>query len=89
MTTQELRDAVNAQPFRPFKVHLAGGRSFTVKHPEFISVAEGIRTFVFSDRETRSHRIIDLLHAEELEFVLPDDLPDPPLPPEERPAGAI
>ena len=88
MTNKDLRDAVNAQPFRPFKVHLAGGRSFSVKHPEFISVMEGVRTFVFSDRETRSHRIIDLLHTEEIEFSLPDDLPAPPLPPEEHPADA-
>ena len=88
MSSKDLRDAVNAQPFRPFKVHLVGSKDFTVKHPEFISLAPELRTFVFSDRETRSHRIIDLLHTQELEFVLPEDLPDPPLPPETLPADA-
>jgi len=33
-TPQQVRQMVRAEPFWPFTVKLAGGRSFTVKHPE-------------------------------------------------------
>ena len=33
-TPQRIRTMITAQPFRPFKIGLVGGRTFTVKHPE-------------------------------------------------------
>ena len=87
MTNRDLRDAVNAQPFQPFKFRMVGGRTFEVRHPEFVRVMPGVRTFWFFDRENRSHRILDLLHTEEIEFPMPDDPPDVPEPPSE-PAAA-
>jgi len=34
-TANQIREVVRAQPFRPFIIHLADGRTFDVPHPEF------------------------------------------------------
>lgn len=62
---------------------MLAGRHFMVRHPEFVQVIEGYRTFVFSDVKRGTHRIIDLLHVGELEFDLPEENPDVPDPPPE------
>ncbi len=38
MTPQAVLGYVKAEPFRPFRIHLAGGRTFDVRHPEMIKV---------------------------------------------------
>ena len=45
--------------FEPFTVHLSDGRSFKVRHPDFIAVDRGI--IVMVDEKDRSHKI-DALH---------------------------
>jgi hypothetical protein len=35
---EEMRQAKNAQPFRPFSLKLVDGTTYTVKHPDYISV---------------------------------------------------
>ena len=35
---EEIRQAKNAQPFRPFSLKLADGTTYAVKHPEYILV---------------------------------------------------
>ena len=57
---------MHRQPFRPFTVRLVDGRSFVVKHPDFISVPDTDRgrDLVIHDKGT--HRI-DLLHVVEVE----------------------
>jgi len=40
MTYQELFKYVDAEPFRPFRIQMASGRSFDVRHPENIHVGE-------------------------------------------------
>ena len=87
MSNKQLRDAVRAEPFRPFRVHMTLGRDFVVRHPEFVQVIEGYRTFVFTDVERGTHRIVDLLHVGELEFDLPEDGPEVPDPPPEPAAS--
>ena len=39
MTIRQVQEAMHRQPFRPFAVRLADGRSFEVKHPDFIADA--------------------------------------------------
>jgi hypothetical protein len=39
MNVSELRK-LTANGFRPFKLNLSDGRSFTVRHPEFIAFSE-------------------------------------------------
>ena len=38
MSPQELYEILHRQPFLPFRIHLADGRSFDVPHPEFVLV---------------------------------------------------
>lgn len=38
MTAARLKSLVEASPFEPFTVHVAGGRSFSVPHADFVSM---------------------------------------------------
>src|SRR5207237_6160093 len=53
-TSNQLRTAIRAQPFRPFTVRLADGRAFFVKHPELISVGPNGREVVIHADEGMS-----------------------------------
>ena len=92
MTKSELLQAVQAQPFQPFRIKMVAGPTLDVRHPDFVSVPRGARTFVFYDYDKRAHRIIDLLHTQELQFDMdpPADAPDPPdgFPADNEPAAA-
>jgi hypothetical protein len=44
MTIEKIRDFYNAQPFRPFVIHLADGRELPVHHRDFIASAPSGRT---------------------------------------------
>jgi hypothetical protein len=50
-TREQVRMMVRAEPFRPFMVHLAGGRSFTITHPELISCTANGREMFISDED--------------------------------------
>jgi hypothetical protein len=39
MTSAQLHEAIHAGPFRPFNLHMGGGRSLNVPHREFISIS--------------------------------------------------
>lgn len=38
MTPQSVLGYVKAEPFRPFRLHVASGRTFDVRHPEMIKI---------------------------------------------------
>lgn len=38
ITYQRVLDHVKAEPFRPFRIHMASGRTFDIRHPEMIKV---------------------------------------------------
>jgi hypothetical protein len=38
MIADRIRDVMKAQPFQPFDLLLADGRSYTITHPDYISV---------------------------------------------------
>jgi hypothetical protein len=68
MTAQELRAALQATPFRPFVVRMADGRSFEVRHRDFLLVGPNGRTaFAFSPSGAE-FSILDMLLMTELEF---------------------
>ena len=57
-TVEQVRDAMHTQPFRAFTVKLVDGESYTVKHPDFISVPtlpRGRDLVIHDDKGT--HRI--------------------------------
>jgi hypothetical protein len=67
MTTEQLRQAHTARPFRPFTIHTADGEPHRVPHPEFMIYVPGTRTCVVSD-ENGLVTIIDLLLVARLTF---------------------
>lgn len=38
LTPRSMLDIVTAEPFRPFRMHMASGRSFEIDHPEMIKI---------------------------------------------------
>jgi hypothetical protein len=67
MTIEQLRNLYNAQPFRPFVIHLADGRAVPVNHLEFIMTVPSGRT-VFVAQPDDTVNIIDLLLVSDLEL---------------------
>lgn len=67
MTTEQLANAYQTKPFRPFTIHLADGRSLPVSSQEFIMAPQSSRTFVVYQPDGCFH-IIDLLLVTGLEF---------------------
>ncbi len=67
MTTEQLRAAHKAQPFKPFTVHLADGSSVDVPHPEMLLQTQGGRT-IFVNTGGENVSIIDLLLVTRLTF---------------------
>jgi len=54
MTFQELHQFTNAEPFRPFRIQMASGRSFDIRHPENIRIgANTVYVFLFSQSDQR------------------------------------
>ena len=66
MTIEQLRLMHRAQPFRPFRIHLADGRQFDVAHPEFLAVSPGGRTLSLAISD-HAFEHIDLLLVTSIE----------------------
>ena len=67
MTVEKMREVYNAQPFRPFVIHLADGRAIPVLSREFVLAAPSGRTVVVFQPDD-SMNIIDLLLITDLEL---------------------
>jgi hypothetical protein len=66
MTIEQLRNIHLAFPFRPFTIRVADGRSFLVRHPEFLSHSPSGRTMIVH-HDDDSYSVLDLLLVTELE----------------------
>jgi hypothetical protein len=75
MTAEQLRAKRNSQPFRPFTIHLADGRSFSVPHRDFVSQSPGGRTIIVYGAE-ESFSVLDLFLVTELEIQEKSDSQD-------------
>jgi hypothetical protein len=65
MTGEQFRGTLHLQPFRPFTIRMADGRSFQVSHPDFVAQSPSGRTvIVFQPDE--SYSVLDLLLMTEL-----------------------
>jgi hypothetical protein len=40
MTPASVLNYVRAEPFRPFRIHMASGKTFDVRHPEMVRVGK-------------------------------------------------
>lgn len=68
MTLERLNQLHRAQPFQPFRVHLADGRTLDVSHPECMAHAPNARTFIVVNPD-ESFEIVDLLLVTTLEVL--------------------
>jgi len=68
MTSDRLREALRSQPFRQFRVHLGGGRSLDVRHPEFVAISPMGRTAAIYGPKDELE-IIDVFMAQSIEFI--------------------
>lgn len=68
-TIEQVRNAMHRQPFRGFTVRLVDGRSFHVKHPDFISVPDTPRgrDLVIHDKGTHHVDIFLVVEVDEPE----------------------
>ena len=73
MTGETLQRATRAQPFQPFAIHRADGRTIAVAHPEWIAYKAGTRTAVVMYGD--SFEFIDLLLATGLEYRNVEEVP--------------
>jgi hypothetical protein len=60
VTIEQLREAHQARPFRPFVLRLADGQKVRVPHPEFMAFSRTGRT-VSVAAENDAFKIMDLL----------------------------
>ncbi len=65
MTTDQLKSFISARPFRPFRIHMADGRTVDVNHPEWIAYAGGRIALVAKPDD--SFEVVDLLLVPSLE----------------------
>ena len=73
VTLQQLRTAHKTVPFRPFAVHMADGRHFEIRHPDFLSMSPSGRTVIIY-QEDDEFSILDLLLMTEIQM-LPSTAP--------------
>ncbi|MGO9470311.1 MAG: hypothetical protein ACLQIB_05205 [Isosphaeraceae bacterium] len=80
-TLNQIRAAMHAQPFRPFAIQMADGRTYVVRHPDFVAIPQTVRgrEIVFfgegEDPETPPIHHIDLGLV--LEIIVPAPAPAP------------
>lgn len=67
MTSEKVRERLNAEPFQKFTMHLADGRQFPVLHREFLAISPSGRTATVYQPDD-SMNIVDLLLVIDLEI---------------------
>ena len=70
MTMQAIREATDAEPFRPFSLRLAGGPKIKVAHPDYIAFGPRGRTILVYGAD-ESFKVIDVMLVTEV------DVPEP------------
>ena len=66
MTFDAIREAVHAEPFHPFGLRLADGKTVRVKHPDYIAFGPKGRTVVVYAADD-SFRVLDVMWITALE----------------------
>jgi hypothetical protein len=56
----QIREMMHAQPFRAFTVHLVAGRSYYVRHPDFIAISADARHRDLTIYDDAGMHLIDL-----------------------------
>ena len=66
MKIEKIREALHAQPFRPFWVHLADGGRLRVEHEDFVALDPAGREMIVYQPDS-SHHIVDVMLVTRLE----------------------
>lgn len=53
MRAESLYQTIHAEPFRPFTINLADGKTFYVTHPDWIGLPPNARTAVIFSKDDR------------------------------------
>jgi hypothetical protein len=69
ISVEKVKELFDAQPFRPFSIHLADGRAIPVHHRDFIMAAPSGRILIVLQPDD-SMNIIDLLLVTDIELKL-------------------
>jgi len=71
MTFRKLVDYVTAEPFRPFRIKMASGQSFDIRHPEMILVGRSsVRVYTATgDDDNEKWHDVSLMLMETIEPV--------------------
>ncbi|MBW3540300.1 MAG: hypothetical protein KY476_08520 [Planctomycetes bacterium] len=70
MTFLDILNYVYAQPFRPFRIQMVGGRTFDVRHPEMIRVGNTtVHVFAPSPEDDRVYERVHLLGLSLIESI--------------------
>jgi hypothetical protein len=72
MTAEQLRAMRDANPFRPFTIHLADGRSLSVPHRDIVSQSPAGRTIIVYGSD-EAFSVVDLYLVTELAVQGPAD----------------
>ena len=69
MTSRKLVDYVTAEPFRPFRIKMASGQSFDIRHPEMILVGRtSVRVYTATgDDDNEKWHDVSLMLMETIE----------------------
>ena len=68
MTIEQFRATLHERPFKPFRIRMADGRTFEVRHPDFVAQSPSGRIVsVFQPNDSCS--LLDLLLMNELELL--------------------
>ncbi len=68
MNVTHFRQMLRAEPFQPFRIHLADGRDMDIDHPDFVGYTPTGRTVVIT-RLDETFEVINLLLVSTLEVL--------------------
>lgn len=68
MTVNELRRAMQANPFKPFMIRMADGREYPVPHQDFLLIHPSGRTAIIATIEDDFYEIVDILMIASLHY---------------------
>jgi hypothetical protein len=68
MAPDRVRDALQAMPFKPFTVEIAGEKRIPVKHPDFSQLSPAGRTLVVFGDNDEWMEIIDVFPVANVSF---------------------
>jgi hypothetical protein len=67
MTIEKVREFYDAQPFKPFTLHLADGRAIPVVHRDYFAAAPSGRTLAIYQPDD-TFNLVDLLLVTDIEI---------------------